>query len=785
EGARSGRASGGTPEKPGFLRLSRKKCAIDDSKKVNADALMSAQCTLAGKHVTVVRMKIGKKLIVMIVGLNLVGTGILVGSILRAAYGQITGLVQSEISNLAEKNAREIEDWLNTYMNAVRTVAQIMEQHLEIEAGQRRELFNMLVRTMVEKNPEIAAASNIWEPDALDGFDSRYGNTPGTDESGRFIPYWYRTKTGVFLDPLVDYETPGPGDYYLIPKQTGKETLIEPYMYPIDGVERLITTVIAPIKNDGRFIGAMNIDLDISVIQDHVQKIKPYEGSVAAVFSNGGMVSGHFDPNRIGKLMEETENDVAGPHLENFIKAVAEGREFSFSNYVMELEKEMLFICVPLKVGRSDTPWSLMIGVPVQVVLTPIYTMLKIGVGIGIGMMMLTILAAFFMSRSIVKPLKRMMAVLRDIGTGDFTQKFKADSEDEIGEMSRFFNSALENIQRLIAVIKDKAAALAATGRDLAANMEQTAAAVNQITANIQSMKNQVARQSSSVEETGSFMEKVTANINSLNENIDQQTDSVSQSSSAIEQMLANIQSVTQTLVKNAENVTELSKASGIGRSGLKEVSVDIQGIAKESEGLLEINSVMENIASQTNLLSMNAAIEAAHAGEAGKGFAVVAEEIRKLAESSGGQSKIISGVLKKIKVSIDKISKSTETVLNRFEAIDHGVHTVDTQEGNIRSAMEEQGVGSKQILEAISRLNEITRQVKNGSSEILSGTAGVIEASSNLERISGEIATGMNEMAAGADQINNAVTRVNEISGENKNNIDALMEEVGKFKID
>jgi methyl-accepting chemotaxis protein len=192
----------------------------------------------------------------------------------------------------------------------------------------------------------------------------------------------------------------------------------------------------------------------------------------------------------------------------------------------------------------------------------------------------------------------------------------------------------------------------------------------------------------------------------------------------------------------------------------------------------------MENIASQTNLLSMNAAIEAAHAGESGNGFAVVADEIRKLAENSSEQSKTIGTVLKKIKEAIDKSTRSTDNVLCKFESIDDAVKTVADQEENIRNAMEEQGQGSKQILDAIGQVNEITGQVKGSSLVMLDGSKEVIQESKNLGMMTQEITGSMNEMALGAEQINQSVNRVNEICRTNRENIDLLVREVSRFKV-
>ena len=401
-------------------------------------------------------------------------------------------------------------------------------------------------------------------------------------------------------------------------------------------------------------------------------------------------------------------------------------------------------------------------------------------------LLVFTILIAIMIS-TLLKPLSFFNTMLNSFAGGDFSLNVPENllrRKDEMGEISQAFGNTREEIKNLITVLKNQSLALRAVGDELADQMSRTAQAIDGITSSIRDMRSLAGKQAAGVEETGESMDHIMDTSDQLHDEIVVQSDHVSRSSNAIDNMLNNIHLVVETLALNTKNVAILSASSEIGRKDLQKVAEDLQEISKESEGILEINSVMEGIASQTNLLSMNAAIEAAHAGEAGRGFAVVAGEIRKLAESSGQQSKTTAAMLKNIKTSVDAIGQSMKAVFENFESIEREVRTVSNQGESIRSMMAEQEQGSQNVLEAMKQLTSITDKVKQGSEDMSNKSREIISESANLDSITGEITGGMNDMAEGADQINTAVLRVHDISGENKRSINTLTEVIAKFKV-
>ncbi|GHU47231.1 methyl-accepting chemotaxis protein [Spirochaetia bacterium] len=697
------------------------------------------------------RMTIGFRIAVSVVALF----AVILGGIFGIVYGRVTQTINAMEEQASDRQlearADQIDGIIVFYQKLMKMVTM---QRLFIDgSGEEIEQLAYEMATSKTMGPEIANVFIAWP-------DGRATTTPG------------------------NYINIGDREYVRDVFQRGNQQSMSPPIVSRNTGKAAVMMLQTILDPSGKTQAALAVEVGLDQLNETIAEISIGESSSAWLTDSTGLVfASSSNPSEIMKLnIASADADVGTKGLSALVKQALREPVYSGEYYWTDGIKYILYSA---RVS-DEIEWRLFVTAredKLMKPLTDLTAVLIIVIALGL---VLALAAAVILGKLIADPIVKVTLTLKDIseGAGDLTKTVAAKSNDEVGDLARYFNATVGTIRDLVASIKKQATILSDIGNNLSADMNETAAAINEITATIQSIKGRVLNQSASVTQTNATMEQMTANIDKLNGHIEKQTGSVSRSSSAIEQMLANIQSVTQTLIKNSGNVHELAEAADVGRQGLQDVAADIQEIARESEGLMEINAVMENIASQTNLLSMNAAIEAAHAGEAGKGFAVVADEIRKLAESSSEQSKTISTVLKKIKTSIDKITVSTDSVLNKFEAIASDVKTVADQEENIRSAMEEEGQGNRQIMESISQLNEVTIMVKNGSEEMLEGSLQVITEGKNLEMATQEIAGGMNEMALGADQINVAVNEVNTLSGSNKENIDILLKEVSRFKI-
>ena len=563
----------------------------------------------------------------------------------------------------------------------------------------------------------------------------------------------------------------------------GGKAFSEPFKSAFDN--STVSIISLPLFGDGKkIIGTLNAVIDGFEISKNVKDIVVGKTGECYVVGSTGTIIAHKDSELVRNGFNPIEEAKTNPEyvsVADFIQKVLTSEKSQVEYYTY---KGVSYIASYASLDMND--WKVVIRAPVNEFMGTVNTLRFSMIIVGIIILTITAIITYFIAYKMVAPVKLTVSALKDIaqGEGDLTVRLPVKGNDEITDLSEYFNEMISKIGTSVRGITEHTKVMERIGETLSSDMTETASAVNEISSNIDGVKQQTLTQAASVTETAGTIREIITTVNKLNGSIETQSESVARSSAAIEEMVANIASITNSLEKSDNMVKQLASATSEGKSTLVTSNSITQKIADESGGLIEASGVVQNIASQTNLLAMNAAIEAAHAGEAGKGFAVVADEIRKLAEESSMQGKTITDTLKKLSDDINGLSESSKIVEEKFNAIFQLSENVRGMSAELTVAMKEQENGSREVLSAIKNISSVTLEVKNGSEEMLTGGKGVAEEMEKLDKLTEIIKDSMNEMSAGVQQINNAVHEVNDLAQKNKDSIEGLAAVVEKFKV-
>ena len=592
----------------------------------------------------------------------------------------------------------------------------------------------------------------------------------------------YYDKNGLGITDLGDTRDFSQASYFLAAK-SGKRYIQDPAMNQIS--ESLLMFYSVPVRDfSGNFGGAIIAVVDGASLSNFcAETTVGKSGHPIIISQKTGNTIGDADPKYVEKGQNLPKSLKKPGGMKDGIDGGMRGESGIISFFENSRKKVMIASYFPV---GADTEWFVFCMAPRSDYMSSVDAMMKIMVLASVAIIIAALFLGYVVVHLSITPLRKVQHNINDIATGnaDLTKRIAVSSHDEVGEVVKGFNKFTEKLQTIVSEIKNSKDVLNQAGEDMDASAEDTATSISQILENISNVHNQIENQSSSVNQTASAMNEIMSNVESFDKMIVSQTSSVSEASSAVEQMIGNIASVNSSVEKMATSFEDLQLEAQNGARKQEAVNERINQIEAQSELLQEANSAIASIASQTNLLAMNAAIEAAHAGDAGKGFSVVADEIRKLSETSTEQSATISQQLSTIMEAIKTVVTASSESSESFQNVSSKIHGTDELVRQIKNAMEEQHAGSKQVIDVLHQMNDSTLEVKSASAEMTEGNKAIMKEILNLQSATLEMRNSMENMAASARKIDETGSALNDITRKMGQSIDEIGAQIDQFKV-
>ena len=653
---------------------------------------------------------------------------------------RLSGLAQTQVSQIQ----RELEAPLLIAAGLVRVNALMGSRDAQGQAqlNLSREQLIALIKENVTQNPKILGAYIGWEPNAIDHNDGAYVGTSvvGIDAAtGRFLPWWFRNQdSSLGLDKLADVNdrtllSTGvrTSEYYLCSKDNLKPCVIDPAPYKVGDKVMMLASFIQPVLLDGKFQGIVGADLSVNFIQDMLvdanQKLYGGAGEMALIGGNARLVAYTRDPGKFGEKVSDVLNSDTVAKLSSLKRGEV--------TYDIDQANGKIALYLPFGIGQTDAQWTLMLQLPLGAVMADLdklqgdlaeqrqadtFGMAMVGLVIaGVGLLVI-----WLVGHGIARPLRQMVAMLDDIaqGEGDLTRRLSSDRADELGSIAKGFNTFLAKLQAMIGQVVTSV---------------QSVSDSSEHTADIAIRTNQgVHKQMVEIDQVATAVHEMTATAQDVARNATQAAQAASHADQAASQGMQVVRDTSSAIAALAEE---------IGRA----VTV-VQTLAKDSENINAILIAIRGIAEQTNLLALNAAIEAARAGEQGRGFAVVADEVRNLAQKTQQATEEIQSMIQQlqqgtrevVRVMEDSQHKTDQSVehaakaAQALETITQAVSVINDMNTQIASAAEEQSAVAEDINRNVINIGQVANEVAGGADESSAASAGLTKLAEQQRRL-------------------------------------------------